>query len=226
VRHNAIHGLVNWSRWSLVESAPDAVTLAYDLPPQPGYPWSLALRTQWSVGPEGLRATHSATNLADQPCPFGFSVHPYLVVPGVPVDELSLCVPARNRLLVDGRLLPIGAARVSGGEYDYTEPRRIGAAELDTAFGDVIRDADGGTAVTLGAPDGRGIRIWADGAFGWWQVFTSDTLTGARHRRAVAIEPMTCPPDAFRSGRDLITLEPGATWTGSWGVAAWMRPAS
>jgi aldose 1-epimerase len=26
---------------------------------------------------------------------------------------------------------------------------------------------------------------------------------------AVAIEPMTCPPDAFNSGIDLIVLKPG-----------------
>jgi aldose 1-epimerase len=31
---------------------------------------------------------------------------------------------------------------------------------------------------------------------------------------------MTCPPDAFRSGRDLVVLEPGQTWRGTWGIAA------
>jgi aldose 1-epimerase len=129
-------------------------------------------------------------------------------------------VPARNRLLVDGRLLPIGAARVAGGEYDFTEPRRLGPLVLDTAFGDVIRESDGGSAVTVSTADGlRGARVWADGAFGWWQVFSSDTLPPDRFRRALAIEPMTCPPDAFRSGRDLIALEPGQTWRGTWGIA-------
>jgi len=223
-RHNAIHGLVNWSRWHRVESGPDHVTVEYDLPPQPGYPWALALRTTWRVGPDGLRADHTATNLAATPCPFGFSVHPYLLVPGVKLAEVRLQVPARNRLLVDGRLLPIGAARVAGTEFDFTEPRRIGSLVLDTAFGDVIRDDDGGSAVTLGSAndtgDGRGpVRLWADAAFGWWQIFSSDTLSGDRYRRALAVEPMTCPPDAFRSGRDLIVLEPGASWQGSWGVS-------
>ena len=83
----------------------------------------------------------------------------------------------------------------------------------------MIRDADGGTRGdacprrTVAACE-----VWADAAFGWWQVFTSDTLTGDRHRRAIAVEPMTCPPDAFRSGRDLIVLEPGQTWQGAWGI--------
>jgi aldose 1-epimerase len=130
-------------------------------------------------------------------------------------------VPARSRLLLDGRLLPIGAARVAGTEYDFTQARPIGALELDTAFGDLVRDADGPdapTEVTLSTSDGRGVAIWADAGFGWWQIFTSDTLGGGRRRRSVAVEPMTCPPDAFRSGRDLITLEPGQTWHGTWGI--------
>ena len=29
---------------------------------------------------------------------------------------------------------------------------------------------------------------------------------------------MTCPPDALRTGRDLVVLEPGQRWTGSWRV--------
>jgi len=127
-------------------------------------------------------------------------------------------VPARSRLLLDGRLLPIGAAKVAGTDYDFTTAKPIGGLELDTAFGDLIRDGDGPSEVTLSTSDGRGVAIWADAGFGWWQIFTSDTLAGDRRRRSVAVEPMTCPPDAFRSNRDLITLEPGQAWHGTWGI--------
>ncbi len=71
-------------------------------------------------------------------------------------------------------MLPIGAARVAGSEFDFAEPRRIGSHELDTTFGDLIRDVDGGSTVALSALDGRSVEVWADGAFGWWQVFTGD----------------------------------------------------
>ncbi|MDR7279614.1 aldose 1-epimerase family protein [Catenuloplanes atrovinosus] len=216
-RNNALHGLVNYARWHAVEQSADAVTLEYLMPAQPGYPWPLRLRTTWQVSAAGLRATHEVTNLAAQPVPFGFSVHPYLQIPGVPVDELTLTLPARNRLLVDSRLLPIGASKVAGTEFDYTEGRRIGAAVLDTAFGDVEHAADGTSTVVL-AGGGAEVRIWGDDSFGWWQVFTSDTLSGDRYRKAVAIEPMTCPPDAFRSGRGLIVLDPGDAWRGVWGI--------
>ncbi|MGC5032897.1 aldose 1-epimerase family protein [Micromonospora sp. DT229] len=218
-RGTAIHGLVNWSAWHLIEQRPDEVTIGFDLPPQPGYPWPLRLRTRWSVGPDGLRAEHEVTNIGGQSAPFGFSVHPYLQLPGVSVEEIALQVPAQTRVVVDGRLLPVGVTPVSGTEYDYTQPRRIGDAVLDTAFGQVDRDDDGGSAVTLSGPEATsGLRIWADAQFGWWQVYTGDTLTGERFRRSVAVEPMTCPPDAFRSGRDLIVLAPGDTWRGVWGI--------
>lgn len=219
-RHNALHGLVNWARWRLIEASEGSLTLGYDLPAQPGYPWPLRLETVWTVDTDGLRARHSVTNLSDEPCPFGFSVHPYLIIPGVPADDIILHLPARNRLLVDGRLLPIGAARVAGSEFDFATPRRIGSLVLDTAFGDVTRDELGGSAVTLSTVDGSGLRLWADREFGWWQVYTGDTLAPDRFRRAVAVEPMTCPPDAFRSGRDLILLEPGTPWRGEWGITS------
>jgi aldose 1-epimerase len=133
---------------------------------------------------------------------------------------MLLRVPARSRVLVDGRLLPIGAQKVAGTDFDFTEPRRIGTTVLDTAFGDVDRRADGSSAVTLSTSDGEhAVTIWGDATFGWWQVFSSDTLTGDRFRRAVAIEPMTCVPDAFRSGRGLVVLEPGQTWSGTWGIS-------
>lgn len=218
-RHTAIHGLVNWVRWELVERTADSVTVGCDLPAQPGYPWPLRLRTRWSVGADGLRAEHEATNVGDRRCPFGLAVHPYVWLPGVAVDDLVLRVPGRTRLLVDDRLLPMAEVSVAGGDYDFTTGRRVGRAVLDTAFGDVDRDATGGSSVSLAGPEGSaGVTVWADGAFGWWQVFTGDTLTGQRYRRSLAVEPMTCPPDAFRSGRDVLVLAPGQAWTGSWGI--------
>ena len=218
-RHNAIHGLVNWARWRLADQADDVVTLEFDLPPQVGYPWSLSLRTRWSVSADGLRCDQEVVNTSGQNAPWGYSVHPYLRLPGVPVDDTMLTVPARIRVLADMRMLPIGAVKVAGSEYDFSEPRRIGDAQLDTTFGDVEASPDGGSAVTLAAPDGsQSLTVWADEKFKWWQVFTGDPLEGERHRRSVAVEPMTCPPDAFRSGRDLIVLPPGETWSASWGV--------
>jgi aldose 1-epimerase len=219
--YTALHGLVNWLPWRAEAHEAAAVTVACDLPAQPGYPWTLSLRTRWQVGADGLRVRHEVTNRGGSAAPFGMAVHPYLRLAGVPVDEVTLRVPARSRLMVDGRQLPIGASTVEGSEYDFTTPRRIGGVVVDTTFGDLDRDADGGSRVVVSAPDGSSaISVWADSRFSWWQVFTGDTLSGDRHRRSVAVEPMTCPPDAFRSGRDVIVLEPGQPWSAEWGIRA------
>jgi aldose 1-epimerase len=219
-RHNAIHGLANWVPWHPVARTADSVTVECLVAAQAGYPWPVLLRTHWSVGADGLRASHEATNVGSEPCPFGLGVHPYIRLGAGPVDDLILRIPGRSRLLVDGRLLPIGAAKVAGGEFDYTEPRRVGAAVLDTAFGELPDDPAGSavTVSTAGAGGRKSVRVWADANFRWWQVFSGDTLTGDRFRRSVAVEPMTCPPDAFRSGRDVVTLEPGTSWHGVWGI--------
>jgi aldose 1-epimerase len=220
--HNAIHGLTRWLRWSAVEQSASSVTVECDLVPQPGYPWPIRLRTTWSLSAAGLTADHAVTNQGDQPCPFGLGAHPYFRL-DIPVDDAVLTMPAHSRLLTDGRQLPIGAAKVAGSGFDFTEGKRIGAVKLDTAFGDVIRDADGISTVRLADPAGAAIvDVWADRAFRWWQVYTGDTLPEERRRRSIAVEPMTCPADAFRSGRDVITIAPGDTWTGSWGI----RPGS
>jgi aldose 1-epimerase len=218
-RHNAIHGLTNWARWSLAEQTADAVTLTFDLPPQVGYPFALTLTTRWSVSADGLRCEQRVTNTGDTNAPWGYSVHPYLRLPGVPVNDTLLRVPGRIRVLADSRLLPIGAVKVAGTEYDFVAPRKVGELVLDTTFGEIQAEADGTSSVTIAAPDGSAeVHVWGDGTFKWWQVFSGDTLHGERFRRSFAIEPMTCPPDAFRSGRDLIVLEPGTTWSATWGV--------
>ena len=48
-------------------------------------------------------------------------------------------------------------------------------------------------------------------------LFTGDPLPDVA-RRSLAVEPMTCPPNAFRSREDLIVLEPGAAFAGRWGL--------
>src|SRR2546423_2167372 len=201
--HNAIHGLVRWLSWQPVSVSDTAVTLACVLPPHPGYPWRLELTTTWSFGAVGLEVTHTATNLSDAAAPFGLGVHRYLTVPGTRVDDIVLTVPADLRLLVDARKLPLGARPVAGTEWDYTQGRRIGSAQLDTAFG-----GDGAGAVVLASADGdRQVTVWADAQFRWWQVFTADPLDEPRRRRAVAVAPMTCPPHAYHPGPDPVPLE-------------------
>jgi aldose 1-epimerase len=192
------------------------VTVSCQLDPQPGYPCSVLISTTWSVSIDGLRAQHSVVNNGATVAPFGVGIHPYLLVDGVPVDELELEFTAQTGLRTDERGLPVEDFAVAGSPADFRTPRRIGETQLDTAFTGGIS----GARVTAGD---RGVELTLSPEFRWLQLFTGDTLPADRRRRSLAVEPMTCPPDAYNSGRHLVTLAPDETWQGEWGLRAVSR---
>ena len=215
---NAIHGLVRWANWTVAERAPERVRMQHTLHAQSGYPFVLALTIEYALGPGGLTVTMSAVNRGDHACPFGAGAHPYVSAGTERVDDCRLRIPATRRLITDERSLPIGAEAVTGTPFDFTRERMLGAARLDTGYGDLVRDDDGLARTVLSDPaSGRSVTVWQDEHFPFAMVFTGDTLP-ARRRGGVAVEPMTCPPDAFNSGEGLIRLAPGEAFTGSWGI--------
>ena len=220
-RGNAIHGLVRWSPWTLDMRTDDAVVLRHVLHPQPGYPWLLEVAIRYALGPDGLTVETDATNRSDTAAPFAIGFHPYVTVGTERIDDAHLQIPAGEHLVADDRGLPTGRHAVIGGEQDFMAPRPVGATRLDTAFTALVRDRDDRAAAVLERPDGgRSVRVWVDAAFRYLMVYTGDTLEPAERRRAgIAIEPMTSPPNALRTGVDLIELEPGATWRGGWGIS-------
>lgn len=220
-RGNAAHGLVRWAIWSVLEQSEDTVTLGCRLRPQPGWEWSLDLSVTYAMTASGLIVTPGARNVGADPAPFGFGAHPYLSVGEARVDEVVLGIPAASLLELDARLLPTGLATLDGTSHDFREPRALGELGLDTAFTDIAADADGRWRVTLTHPHtGRAATLWADAtAYPWLQVFTGDSLPlTTRRTSGLAVEPMTCPPDAFNSGDDLLVLQPGQAFAAPWGI--------
>ncbi len=218
-RGNASHGLARWAAWTVEEHATTSVSLVYRLMAQSGYPWTLDLHVLYDLCADGLVVTQTATNLSSTPAPYASGAHPYLTV-GDTIDDLVLTIPARTRLVVDDRQLPVGSEPVAG-TYDFTTSRRIGDTDLDDGFGDLLRQ-DGRATVTLSDPStDRGVALWADEHHRWLQVFTPPADIG---RTGVAVEPMTAPADAYNSGTDLVTLapagEPGDELSVSWGIHA------
>jgi aldose 1-epimerase len=220
---NAIHGLVRWALWELVEREDDAVTVGYRLHPQPGWDWHLDLRTTYLLDDSGLVVTVAARNVGLEPAPFGYGAHPYLAIGDTDLSDVRLRVPAETRVDVGASLVPTGTTPVEGTEQDFRTARAVGATDLDTAFTDVLRDDDGAWRAGVAAASGP-VTLWADESFPWLQVFTAV----ARDRKGVAgiaVEPMSCPADAFNSGDGLLVLEPGQEWTGTWGISPGDAPA-
>jgi aldose 1-epimerase len=215
---NAIHGLVRWVPWSVAQREADRVVMEHSLHPRPGYPFSLALGIEYSLSDEGLRVTSTATNVGREPCPFGSGAHPYLTLGTESVDDVLLRAPGGTVLHADGRGLPAKAAPVEGTEYDFREPRAIGTTVLDNPFTDLQRDEDGLARVELRSPDnGARLSLWLDESYPYLQLFTGDPLPSVS-RRSLAVEPMTCAPNAFRTGEGVLVLEPGESTTSAWGI--------
>lgn len=218
---NAIHGLTRWTAWALVRHDPDGVLLRSTPHGQQGYPFCLEIDAEYRLGYPGLHVAIIARNLGSHAAPYGTGSHPYLTAGTPTVDDCELSVPAGLWLPTDDRGIPAGpAAAVDGTPYDFRKPRTIGATRLDHALTGLDRDDDGRAWAQLAASSGAGARVglWAGEGYKWLQVFTGDTIPPDRRRKALAIEPMTCPPNAFVTLEDLLVLEPGESVTHTWGI--------
>ncbi len=218
---NAIHGLVRWRNWTSQERSEASVVMRHVLHPSPGYPWTVELELSYELSEAGLTVTTRATNAGGGPAPFGVGFHPYLSALGADaIDGCSLALPAATRLLADERSIPTAREAVAGTAFDFRESRPIGALVLDDCFTELSRDGEGVARVMLtsGSGDSSSV-LWVDSAYEFVMVFSGETLAPAARRRGLAVEPMSCAPNALQSGDGLARLEPGATFVARWGLS-------
>ncbi len=230
-RQQALHGLASWLDFSPVESADSWITLSATIQPQQGYPWRIRVDTTFALGADGLTQRVTATNLSRDFAPWGTGPHPYLVAPHGELDEWSLTLPAAHVLTVTpDRLSPVGLQPVTADaeRFDFREARTIGAVKIDHAYTDLVRDRDGLVTVRVADAQGAGASITWDSRCPWVQIHTADQRGGAGapgHRAGLAVEPMTCAPDAFNDGRypfdtGLAVIAPADSHKASWRISA------
>ncbi|WP_426187962.1 aldose 1-epimerase family protein [Microbacterium sp. TWP3-1-2b2] len=221
-RGHALHGLLAWAEFADRVVEDELVVLVAVIEPQLGYPFRVEVAVEFRLAPDGLSQTVTARNLGGDAAPWGTGPHPYLVGGDGRVDEWTLTLPASEVLTVTpDRLSPVAVEPVDQHpEWDFRSPRRIGDVFIDHAFTELSR-ADGIAEVRVVARDGHGVALTWDESCPWVQVHTADLPDDAHnHRIGLAVEPMTCPPDAFNSTVDLIVLDPGAVAAASWRFSA------
>ena len=182
-----------------------------------------------------LRIHAQAHNRGQLPAPFGFGFHPWIHPGADRVDQAQLLVPAETWLEVDDRLIPREARPFDTGSFvpadheadeascllckDFRALRTLSSARLDDAFGSPQHGVDGWSRVRLKGADDRTVTIGMDHNFRSWQVCTGDELDQGHRRRAIAIEPMTCPPNAFAAGSDYDVIAPQGELSAEWSIA-------
>ncbi|MGR0158484.1 aldose 1-epimerase family protein [Paenarthrobacter nitroguajacolicus] len=216
-RNNASHGLLRNTGYTLVDESEFSVTLEVTVFPQHGYPFLVRHRVRYELDQNlDLRVSQTLINDSQSKAPFVLGAHPYLRVGDVAPEDLVLTVQAGTRLVADEQLIPRSTAPV-GGDYDFAAGATVGGLLVDVALTDLT--FDGGTARhTLTAPDGRSVSLEQDESCRYVHVFVTDTFPG--RSKAVAIEPMTGPANAFNSGDGLRWLSPGEAFTMRWGITA------
>jgi aldose 1-epimerase len=221
---NAIHGLVRWLEWKLDYQERARVKLSCTLSPQPAYPFLLSLALLYELGPAGLTVHVQAESSAAVGAPFGIGFHPYFLAPVQGLAGSRLIVPATRHLTLDAHGIPTGEVALDGALAELATSNGIAldGQVLDDCFTGLVRDEDGVATVRFLPGGGQisEVTLRLDRHFGYVMCYTGDTLGESDRRRAVAIEPMTCAPNAFASGVDVVALGQTTTFDGSFSVSA------
>ena len=202
----ALHGFVAFQEWEIAEADDSSVLLRTLIAARYSYPWTLLASVRYRLDADaGLSIELSATNIGEGTAPYGVGFHPYLAVDGVQADDLELTNPASIIYEADASMIPVAAHDVADFGLDFRTPARIGTSQLDHAFAGL---PEGMWTVTLRDPaSGVGVSLSSEAR--WLQVYSADYIG----RVGVAVEPMSCPPNAFNSGTDVVALDAGQTHT-------------
>jgi aldose 1-epimerase len=214
-RNTALHGLVADRTFGVSSQTADSIDFTCVISQEPGYPFDLEVTVRYQLTDTGLAVTMTARNTGSRPAPVAFGTHPFLCVGSTPTRSLTLTAPVDREVLVDDRLIPTGIAPVHP-DLPQGTVFRLAEVEFDTAFG---MRGSGPWRTVLASEDGTQVVVWQDESMGWLQVFLTDSFPGiGGSRSAIAIEPMTAPPNAFATGEDLTVVQPGEDWSVTWGI--------
>ena len=208
---NAIHGLIRWLPFWATHLTQTSVALESVLHPTPWYPFLLRVRFGYELSSNGLVVTTEVLNQGTQACPVAIGHHPYLSPGNDQTIDSALFSTSANQV----RPRP---ERSEAADTHLEQPEVVGDRVLDTtfAFPAAARNRRGWARLT--GTDHHTVELWTDQNYRYLQIFSGDTLPDQRRRKAMAVEPMTAPPNALQSGQDLLVLQPQETLETQWGV--------
>lgn len=189
VSQTAIHGLLAWRDWQINYQSATEASLTIFLPPSYGYPFALISEVIYRLdAASGLHVLIRTQNIGDESAPYGAGAHPYLTCNLQSIDSCVLTLPASEEL-------PAGR--------DFSASCLLGETRLDHAVKTATTPAE--WEVRLTSPT-QNMSTFLRSTQPWLQIYTGEKLS----RKGLAVEPMSCPPDAFNSGIALIHLAPKA----------------
>ncbi|MGO1173596.1 MAG: hypothetical protein ACTMKU_04765, partial [Actinomycetaceae bacterium] len=208
---HALHGLLARSDLVVETVASGSVTMRAEIRSPAGYPFDLDVLVRYELLDDGASTTIAVHNVGTDSAPVAIGGHPYLRVGATPTSELRIDLDIDHEWPLDERNIPVGRVERPGGirSRGVDDGPRHATYELEAAGTQVVHAAT--------APSGRRVELVADAEFRYTQLWVAPALdTDDGPREAIAVEPMTAPPNALRTGTGVTWVGPGSSWSAAW----------
>ncbi|WP_136482922.1 aldose 1-epimerase [Vibrio sp. H11] len=214
---HAVHGLLYNQPFQLVDSQATEqyaqITLRFNTDClHPGYPFAFQIDIRYLLQLNGLLScTTTVRNDGSCSLPFGDAWHPYFAL-GVPLNQCTLTMPACHEVkhvddLPSGDLQPCSR---------FVEGATLNDQSLNHCF---LFKGDQSIDLALQRHDQRAALLYQqDSNYPYLQLYTPSDES------SIAIEPMTCPADAFNNQLGLIHLAPHQQQSFRWQCQAIYKP--
>ena len=217
-KRNAIHGLIRWNLFQVINLDHNGIEMTSVVIPQQGYVYELKVKVKFELLEFGFKVLTEVSNESDFPAPFGMGWHPYFNVSEDGIDSCYLQIKADSFYETDPNMIPVKLQSVIDSDFDFRQSKPIAGTIFDTCYTNFDNEAV--RAILWNKDSDRQLRLFADNMFGQLMVYSGDTLKNSRlRRRSIAMEPMTCPADAFNSKSGLILIESHQSVSGEWGIS-------
>lgn len=214
---HAVHGLLYNQPFDIINSHATeqsaSITLRYSTHHlHSGYPFAFQIDITYRIDLQCvLSCTTKITNLDNRPLPFGDACHPYFSL-GCKLEKTTLTMPSCQKLQqIDG--LPNGHSHLF---TDFAQPCSLAERPLDDCF-------EFETIYPIQLSFERMDKVakltfTQDASYRFIQLYTPSSES------SLAIEPMTCPANAFNNQIGLLFLTPGESSTFHWQCQAQYTP--
>lgn len=206
----AIHGLAAWVVWHIDSICPTSCTLSTNIVPIYGYPFNLFCKVTYTISDDkGLEVSIYAQNNGKNTAPYGCGSHPYLTCNQQNIDNLFFTLDSDSVFIVDKNLNPKEQVKVDLLDLNFSSKRKIASTKIDHTF---VPNKKNWDAVL----ESDHLKVIMNSDCNFIQVYSGEKL----NRKGLAIEPMSCPPDAFNSKIGLIYLKPTQEQTLNYSISA------
>lgn len=216
-----IHGLLNFSPlWKPAAAEADGTSaravsrLEFWRYPElmAQFPFAHTLTMTHRLAGGELEIETAIENLASEPMPVAVGYHPYFQLHDTPRDQWRVHVAARDRLVLDERLIPTGERQPA----KYADPQALAGTQFDDVFTNLVRDADGRARFWF---EGRRERVTVT----YGPKYTVAVIYAPAGQNFLCFEPMAAITNAFNLAhagvyRELQSVPAGGTWRESFWI--------